>query len=335
MKKTKLKVILVGCGKMGRNHLRVLLEDRRFQVMAVVDPGLSQEDPALAGTLLLSSLDEVSRLDWDCAVVTTPTVTHMAVAKKLIPIGRPILMEKPLASTRSDCLDLIALGRKHKTILAVGHLERFNPAIRKLHEVIRSGGLGDPIHFTFTRVGGYPESVAPGNNVLLDLAVHDLDILRVLVGPMKVRAALCHSSWRTGVLDTAEILTSNDQGVSASLHVNWITPTKIRTLRVTGTRGVCFVDYILQTCVLMGGSLIQQSPDERFNFETLMENYKTSDRIEFGVKREEPLKVQLDQFYKLITEGQSQICQVEEAAAAVELAEEAIQKGLESVQKVI
>src|SRR6185295_8566276 len=90
--------------------------------------------------------------------------------------------------------------------LAVGHVERFNPAIRKLREVIRGGWLGEPIHFSFTRIGGYPETIPEGNNVLLDLAVHDVDVLRSLVGPVKVNASLCHSTWKPGVLDTSEIV---------------------------------------------------------------------------------------------------------------------------------
>ena len=96
------------------------------------------------------------------------------------------------------------------------------------------------------------------NNVLMDLAVHDIDVLHSLVGMhpgFEVKGVALHSILRENVFDTAEILLENSRSMSASIHVNWITPTKIRNLRVTGTGGVCMVDYILQTCVLLGGDL--------------------------------------------------------------------------------
>ena len=96
-----------------------------------------------------------------------------------------------------------------------------------------------------------------GISIALDLAVHDVDVLRSLVGPVRLEHSMCHVTWREGVFDTAEIFLSSAKGTSASVHVNWITPTKIRSIRVTGTRGVCFVDYILQTCELFGGSLLK------------------------------------------------------------------------------
>src|SRR5262249_38343054 len=155
------------------------------------------------------------------------------------------LVEKPLCATFEQARALAALAEERGVRLAVGHVERFNPAVRKLREVIQAGWVGEPIHFSFTRVGGYPETLVPGNNVLLDLAVPGIDVLRSLVGPLRLEASVSHATVREGVLDTAEILLTCAAGSSATVHVNWITPTKIRTLRVTGTRGMCFVDYIL------------------------------------------------------------------------------------------
>jgi UDP-N-acetylglucosamine 3-dehydrogenase len=235
-------------------------------------------------------------------------------------------VEKPVASTFVQGRRVIEAAQQAGLRLAVGHVERFNPAVRKLREVIREGWLGTPIHFAFTRVGGYPDTVLAGNNVLLDLAVHDIDVLRSLVGPLRVEHSTCHVTFREGIFDTAEISLGAAAGSSASVHVNWITPTKIRSVRVTGTRGVCFVDYILQTCELLGGSLLKNIEPVTSSFEVLQELYRSTDRVQFGVQKVEPLRAQAEQFRAFIGGGEpGELCTGRDALAAVLLAERAIQ----------
>jgi UDP-N-acetylglucosamine 3-dehydrogenase len=323
---TRRKIVLVGLGRMGRNHLRVIRESPQFELVAVVDPQASvSESRDLGGVKLVRALDEVGSVEFESAVVATPTATHYEVTKTLLAAGKHVLLEKPIAPSYAESRELIELARSRGLLLAVGHVERFNPAVRKLREVIREGWLGTPIHFSFTRVGGYPETVAGNNNVILDLAVHDIDVLRSLIGPVRLEGSIGHSTMREGVFDTAELFFSGPSGASAAAHVNWITPTKIRTIRVTGTRGVCFVDYILQTCELLGGNLLRANVVQSAGFERLQELYRNSDRIEFGVAKEEPLKAQLGQFHALITSGDpGELCLGPDALAAVMLVERAI-----------
>jgi UDP-N-acetylglucosamine 3-dehydrogenase len=128
------------------------------------------------------------------------------------------------------------------------------------------------------------------------------------------------------VFDTAEILLAATTGASATVHVNWITPTKIRSIRVTGTRGVCFVDYILQTVELFGGSLLKTPEPSSSSYETIQELYRTSDRIQFGVQKEEPLRAQAKQFHSFLNGGEfGELCTGSDALAAVLLAERAVQ----------
>lgn len=317
-------IVLIGAGRMGRNHLRVIKQSPLFELRAVVD----EKIPSIPdlGVPLLRKMSDLDGIDFDSAVVATPTITHHAIAMELIDRGKHVLVEKPIANSEEQGRDLVRAAAAKKVRLAVGHVERFNPAVRKLREVIEKGWLGSVIHYTFTRVGGYPETILAGNNVLLDLAVHDIDILRSLAGPVHVEASVCHASWKPPTLDTAEILLRAEKGPSASLHVNWITPTKIRTIRVTGTRGVCFVDYILQTCELLGGSLLVAQEPADAAWSTLQDVYKTTDKIAFGVQKEEPLVVQLQQFHRLLTSGEiGSLCSGDDAARAVRLAEQAMQ----------
>lgn len=325
MSSGKFRIALLGLGRMGRNHLRVTRLDPQFELVAVVDPVANVPTADLGGAQLLRSMDELDKVQFDCAIIATPSSMHYENAERLIRQGKHLLVEKPLCTVAADAAKLVALANEQGVKMAVGHVERFNPAVRKLREVIAAGFLGTPIHLSVTRVGGYPENLVPGNNVLLDLAVHDIDVVRSLIGPLKVEASVCHSTVKEGVLDTAEVFLASHQGPTASVHVNWITPTKIRSIRVTGTRGVCFVDYILQTCELFGGALLQAQQPGSADFSKLLELYRNSDKITFGVNKEEPLRVQLNQFGRFLATGdRGELCVGADAVAAVLLAERSI-----------
>jgi len=261
-------------------------------------------------------------------VVATPTESHHAVAKLLLSRGKDLLMEKPLAVTVEECNDIRDLAAAKGRKVAIGHVERFNPVVRKVGDVIKSGFIGTPIHYSFTRVGGWPESVKDGSNVLVDLAVHDLDILQMLAGSVRLVSAIAHDTMQKRVFDTAEMLLKTETGSSASIHVNWITPTKIRTLRVTGSKGVLVADLILQTCTVHGGNLLRRGPEpEIVDFAALAEDYRNSDKVEFNVVKQEPLRGQLEAFFHFL-EGQSTaICIIPEATLSVQLAQEALARG--------
>jgi UDP-N-acetylglucosamine 3-dehydrogenase len=324
----KLRVVLLGIGRMGRNHLRLTSESPDFELVGVVDPVMAARQSGAANApKFIPDIASLRSIDFDAAIVATPTATHRDVVLELVKMKKHVLVEKPIATSFAQGREVLQAAEAAGVKIAVGHVERFNPVVRKLREVIRGGWLGDPIHFSFTRVGGYPETILEGNNVLLDLAVHDIDAFRSLVGPVRVEASMAHSSFHAGVLDTAEIVLESAAGPTASVHVNWVTPTKIRSLRVTGTRGVCFMDYILQSCELYGGNLTKRiEPSSVDGFESVQEHYRTTDRVIFGVTKEEPLLIQLKQFAAYLRDGDAgELCLGEDALAAVLVAERAMQ----------
>lgn len=321
------KIVLIGLGRMGRNHYRVLVDNPKVELVAIVDPTTVRSEvrasiPAHIQTL--SGLHELSTIDFDALVVATPTQTHFKVVKELLAFRRPILVEKPICSSEAQGLELMRLAEEQGTPLVVGHVERHNPAIKKLREVVASGIVGTPIHCSVTRVGGYPENVQEGNNVLLDLAVHDLDVLQMIFGSFEFQSSIVHSTVKEGIFDTAQIVGMCEGGVSADIHVNWITPTKIRAIRLTGTLGVCFVDYMLQTCSMMGGNLLKQGPDAYYSYNDLIELYRGSDKIEFGVTRQEPLRVQLEQFVYVLEGKPHTLCSAKDASRVVRIAEQSL-----------
>ncbi len=320
-KTDKPRVLLIGAGKMGSNHLRVLMAEKSIHLVGVVEPNIKSDIPE--GIKRFSKISDVNTHDYDAAVIATPTETHFDVAKELIALKKKLLVEKPLASSPAQAKELLELAKKENIELYVGHVERSNPAVRRAKEIISKGWVGQPIHCSFTRVGGYPSNVKTGNNVLLDLAVHDLDVFQYLFGDFEVKSSIIHSSINPGIADTAEILLKGHGKVSANIHVNWITPTKIRSFRVTGTKGVIFVDYMLQTCTLHGGDLLNAPQTEKFDYNDLQEHYRNMDKIEFGVHREEPLKVQLKEWVQSLHGKTNSLCSGPEAMKSVVEAEHA------------
>lgn len=323
------KVVLVGIGRMGRNHFRVLSDNPRIELVAVIDPSTVRPDVRASipdHIKTFADLEVLASLDFEGLVVATPTQTHYEVVKKLLPLKRPILVEKPICSTEEQGLELMRLADSLGTPLVVGHVERHNPAIKKLREVVASGIVGTPIHCSVTRVGGYPENVQQGNNVLLDLAVHDLDVLQMIFGQFEYQSSIVHSTVKEGIYDTAQIVGMCEGGVSADIHVNWITPTKIRAIRLTGTLGVCFADYMLQTCTMMGGNLLKKEQDAYYSYQELIELYRGSDKIEFGVTHQEPLRAQLEQYINVLQGKPHTLCSAKDASRVVRLAEQSLEQ---------
>jgi UDP-N-acetylglucosamine 3-dehydrogenase len=314
-----IRTVVFGAGRMGKNHVRTVQNNARFKLVAVVDPAL----PVIANTRCVKSLGELAD-DFDVAIVAAPTGRHHELGKALLQAGKHVLLEKPLASTAAEARELSELARKLDRKLAVGHVERFNPAVQKLAEVIQSGILGKPIHFSFTRVGGYPATILAGNDVVLDLAVHDIDVFSSLCGECRLVASQIHITTDNTVADTATVLLRSSSGVTADIHTNWITPTKIRQIRVTGTAGVCFVDYIMQTCELWGGNLLTRIAPTDVDYVQLRTIYANADKIHFAVDNKEPLVLQLEQLADFIERGEAgRLCLSDSAATTVAIAEAA------------
>lgn len=301
---------------MGKNHLRVMNENPDYEIVGVADSVARVDGFACAPSWQVLPA-------FDAAVVATPTSTHFDVVRELLTAGKDVLVEKPIASDAASGIALAKIAEENGRKLVVGHVERFNPAVRKLREIIAAGWLGTPIHFSFTRVGGFPNTLMKGNNVVLDLAVHDVDVFRSVAGEVSLVSSVTHSTWKKDLVDTAELLLRSESGMTANVHVNWVTPTKIRQIRVTGTSGVCFVDYMLQTCELMGGNLLKQGEAPEYaDFEQLTRLYHTSDRISFGVDKVEPLKVEHEEFVRYLRTGDSgALCTGAEGISAVRIAE--------------
>lgn len=320
-------IVIAGYGRIGKSYGRIISDSSQFKLTGIIDPNLKEID----GINIWSSVDALAKhdavKDIDGFIVCTPTTNHFDMVNSLAQFGKPILVEKPLTESVESALLLAKEFKSSGIPLYVSKPERFNPAVQKLVEVLRSGWLGQPIHYAITRVGGYPSDSLRGSGVILDLAVHDFDLLQFVHGNFKVRSSICHQTTANGAVDTAEVLLVNNQGISASVHVNWITPVKVRTLKVTGTKGVLFLDFILQTCDLFGGEFSSRIASPELSFKSVQQEYQNVDKMTFGIVKSEPLKEQLLSFGKAIVGEKTLLCTATEAADIIRLTQMAIDMG--------
>lgn len=238
-----IRTLIVGLGNMGRNWLRVLQANPRFEIVGLVDTVACDTTPWVLDCLG-AFFHKRTSTRFDAAIVATPSHRHGGLAMRLLEQGADVLVEKPLALTYRECESILAWSPDAARRIVVGHVERFNSAIDLAQWEADRGTIGVITHVDFVRAGPYPKTVSPGNNVVLDLAVHDLDLAFKILGILRVTSAECSATVAPDVIDHARIELKSARGPTASVVASWTSPEKIRTIRYVGTTGVIDVDLI-------------------------------------------------------------------------------------------
>jgi UDP-N-acetylglucosamine 3-dehydrogenase len=282
---------------MGRLHARVVTETDATELVAVVDADDAAERVARERRApRLRSLDELlAGTPPDFAVVSVPTDRHRAVAGELLRAGVPVLVEKPLALTIEEGLELLQLAAAAGVPLGVGHVERFNPAVRALQARLADDALGRVFQVHARRLSPFPTRIG-ATGVAHDLATHDLDVMCELAGtPTRIAAETDRKAHRSREDLLAAILRF-DSGVVGMLEVNWLTPTKVRTLAVTGERGMYVVDYLEQHLTLYENA----RESERWPALDIFAGVTEGNVIRYAIPRYEPLRAQLESFARAV-----------------------------------
>jgi UDP-N-acetylglucosamine 3-dehydrogenase len=298
-----LRAGVIGLGMMGRNHVRVwdeAVED--VDLVAVADPDPKAVERATAGRRA-RGFDDVDRMlaeeELDLVSIVAPTSLHLPVTLAALRAGANVLVEKPIAATRDEASEMIEAATAAGRMLTVGHIERFNPAIRELRRRLTDGELGRIFQIKATRLGPFPARIRDVG-VVVDLAPHDLDVMRYLVDsePIRLyaeterRIHTLHEDLFNGVIKFAN-------GVVGVLDINWLTPTKQRSLTVTGERGMFLADYIAQDLVLFA------NPDATETWVNagagaLVTSVAEGEMTRYSIHRQEPLAVELDEFARAV-----------------------------------
>jgi len=301
----KVKVAVIGVGGWGRNFVRIFSELDGCKLVAVCDVNenrvrdLSQKYGVEYFTDHRSMLEKVK--DLDAAAVVTPTPNHYETAMCVINAGKHVFVEKPICDSSIKAKKLVKAALKRKVKLTVGHIERFNPAVQELKNRLDNGELGDIISIAARRVGR-PVKVSE-IGVVRDLAVHDIDIMRFLIGndPKSVFAR-CGAIEKPAFEDHAEIMLSFDDVKSGYIEVNWLTLKKERSLTVTCSDAVGIVNYVDRSLVI---------------------EYPTRNAV-FKFAKEEPLRLELSNFLDCILHNRPPMVTGVDGLRALEIAEAAL-----------
>jgi UDP-N-acetylglucosamine 3-dehydrogenase len=295
-----LKVGVIGLGSMGRQHARVYDEmDNLVELVAVADSNPEALQRATRRRLTRGYLDYREMLeceDLDAVSVVVPTSVHHVVCAEVIDHGIDLLVEKPIAANSDLALKMIQHAERAGVRLAVGHVERSNPAVVELRRQLAQGKLGRVFQVKARRAGPFPERIKDVG-VVIDLATHDLDLMLHLTRSTIERV---HAE------TTRNIHTEHEDGLMAvlrfadgsvgSLDVNWLTPYKVRDLTLVGARGMFVVDYLRQELLFCeNGSVVND-----WDHLAVLSGVSEGRTIRLVVPRIEPLRAELEAFLEAV-----------------------------------
>lgn len=323
----RLRAAVIGVGMMGQHHVRV------YRDMADVElVGIADSDDRLRGAIeyrhnvrgYRDYLELMDRARPELVTVAVPTALHLEVAGEVIRRGAHVLIEKPIAETEADGRALIELAIREGVVLAVGHIERHNPAVRALKLALEAGQLGPVFEMRAERVGPFPERIRDVG-VVLDLATHDIDVICHLAGSHPVRV---YAETERKVHSTREDMLSGvmrfANGTTGILHVNWVTPSKSRRLSVVGARGMYEVDYITQDLTFYENG---EAVREAFADLQLLRGVSEGRMIRERIDKREPLRLELEDFVGAVRERGIPLVSGEDSLAALRIAQAMVRSG--------
>jgi UDP-N-acetylglucosamine 3-dehydrogenase len=321
-----LRVGLAGLGSMGRNHLRHLSTRQDCDLVAVADPDPDLVEDAVAKTGAAGYADALAMIGeapLDAVVIAAPTTAHAPLALAAIERGLPVLVEKPLAATVAEGIELVAAARARGVPLQVGHVERFNPAVLELGRRIAKGWVGTLYSITSRRAGPFPARIRDVG-VTIDLATHDADILSWIAGERPTRV-YAETAQRLHVSNEDLLfgLLHFPSGATGMLDVNWLTPAKRRQLSVVGESGMFELDYLTQRLTFTSADV--GSP-------TIIDGYATTfegNVVVIEVASREPLAAELDAFLAVARSGGRPVVDGEDGLWALAIASGLLQAAAE------
>ena len=298
-----LRVGVVGVGMMGQHHARVyseLAKEGKVELVGVADANFerAKEIARKFGTIPYADYRELVKENLDAVSIVVPTSLHKDVALEFIRAGTSVLVEKPIADTIENARAIIEAAKEAGVTLMVGHIERFNPAVLRLKELISQGELGKLVTINAKRVGPMAARIRDVG-IIIDLGVHDIDVISYLFGE-KVRTVYARAGnvvHPAGVEDHALITLGFDDGTGI-VETNWLTPHKTRTLTVVGTGGIAYLNYIEQSLRLYNSDWIKEAK----------------------IQKREPLRNELEHFLECVETGKRPIVDGEAGLHALRVA---------------
>jgi len=317
----KPKIALVGVGRFGKNHLRVLKElekDGLCTLYGVVDKrveilGSIKRNYNVATT---SNLTEFLKSDIDAVDIVTPADTHFEICKECLAAGKHVFVEKPLAINYAEARKLVLFASAKDRILMTGNIFRYNPAVKKIKELVNLGRLGK-IYYMFGHYMGFKEPRAEVG-ALFNFAVHHIDIYDYLLGeiPEEVTCSVAHFLGRENFEDLAVLVLRYGNRAVGIIESGWLPPGNYRDLTVVGSKQSVTSDLLKQTVII-----------HDIHIEKNNVTFKAIDKgsCTLDVKFEEPLELELTDFIQCVKTGRQPIANGETASRTVMIAEKALE----------
>jgi predicted dehydrogenase len=297
-----LRVGVIGAGVMGSNHGRVLAGLPGVTLVGIVDPMPEHRTRAtsMIGCPVFAGLDELVEAGVDAVTIAAPTHLHHEIALSCLARGIHVLVEKPIASTVEEGREIVEAAHRAGVTLMVGHVERFNPAVAAIKHAIKDE---DILSIAITRVGPFPPRMS-NVGVVIDLAVHDIDLIRWFTESDIVEVQPQLSSAVAEREDIALLQFRTASGVLAHINTNWLTPFKARNVTVA-TRG----KYVM-------GDLLTRQVTECFGFKP--DGSYSMRHLPVG--HDEPLRAELIAFVGAVRSGDVPAVTGAEGVASLEIA---------------
>ncbi len=322
-----IKTAVIGVGSMGKNHARIYWELPDVKLVGVADlnqtvsESIAHQYSTKSYTNYRQMLDEQKP---DAVTICVATSSHVDVGLEVIKRGIHVLVEKPISCTVDEGNILIDAAEKAGVKLMIGHIERFNPAITALKEKLANNKLGKVFKVEARREGPLPQRINDVG-VVIDLAVHDLDIIRYVTQKEITRI---YAETMSGIHSQYEDLMSGliclSDGTVGNLIINWITPTKIREFSVTGELGMFKVDYITQDLYFYENSLLNESEWSTLG---LLRGVREGSMVRYHINKKEPLRAEQEAFLAAIQDDSIVPVTGQDGLKALELAQALVHSG--------
>lgn len=296
-----LRVGVIGTGSMGQNHARIYSEMGCLAGVFDVDPGAAGRISQRFGVKPYSDMGALIR-DVDALSVCTPTEHHYDAAARAIDQGRSVLVEKPFTGDVEKARALCELAERKGVTIASGFVERFNPVVAATREAIASGRFGKVVSIASRRVSSYPFRIRDVG-VIMDLAIHDVDVIRYLTGE-KIESvyALGGRMANDRFEDHATLLLQTAGGSTGMVEANWLTPMKVRKVSITCSDGYAVMDYMDQSLQFSTSRMEQVDTSNMSSIPIELDTHQVY------VKKEEPLKRELKSFVDAAERGERSEC---------------------------
>jgi predicted dehydrogenase len=323
-----MRVAVIGVGSMGFNHLRVYSELEGVQLTGVSDVS-PERLKAITDRFAVSTYSDYRELfekeKPEAVSITVPTSDHEEAATFALKAGAHILVEKPIAASVEEGKRIIALAKETKRQLMIGHIIRFNPAIQSLKKRLDNGDLGRIFQIFCRRAGPFPARIRDVG-VVIDLAPHDVDIMRFLTGQSPTRVyAETEQQIHTNHEDLLFGLLRFPGGLTGALELNWLTPKKIRETLVLGEKGLFYVDDLLQDLFFYENA---QASGELWSPLNTLRGVSEGPMTRFELQKQEPLKAELKAFIQAIESGIPVPVSGEDGLEALRLSLALVESGL-------